>query len=105
MIFTNPLWLLGAGMALESMRRGFIGGSALSLFIIKDFGLEKAAIPTLDAMRTYLDIEEKLLSELPPYLEFLLTPFTDYHESAETYLLILDLLANKQRPPTCSFYW
>ncbi|GAH70038.1 unnamed protein product, partial [marine sediment metagenome] len=73
--------------------------------IIKEFGLEKQAVPTLDAMRTYLDTEEVLLSQLPAFLGFLLTPFTDYHQSAETYLLILDILANTQRPPTCSFYW
>jgi len=105
MIFSNPLWLLGAGMALESMRRGFIGGSALSLFIIKDFGLEYQAVPTMDAMRTYLATEEILLTQLPAFLDFLLTPFTDYHESAKLYLQILEILADLQRPLICPSYW
>lgn len=105
MIFTKPLWLIGVGMSLESMRRGFVGGSALSLFVIKEFGLEKQAVPTLNALRGYLEIEEKLLSAIPPFLSFLLTPFTDYHESAKAYLAILDILAESQRPSTCDYYW
>ncbi len=92
-------------MALESMRRGFIGGSALSLFIIKEFGLDKQAVPTLNAMRGYLEVEETFLSQIPFFLEFLATPFTDYHEAAKTYLLIIDILAESQRPSTCEYYW
>lgn len=77
----------------------------MSLFIIKEFGLEKQAVPTLNAMRGYLELEGKLLDQIPPFLEFLVTPFTDYHLAAETYLEILDGLAEKQRPPGCQFYW
>jgi len=105
MIFTKPLWLFGVAMSLESMRRGFIGGSMLSLFIIKEFGLDKQAIPTLNALRGYLDIEAGFLAQIPPFLSFLASPFIDYHESAELYFQILELLAEAQRPPTCQFYW
>ncbi len=105
MIFTRPMWLIGTGFALESMRRGFIGGSALSLFIIKEFGLDKQAAPTMGYMRSYLDWEETLLSQIPPFLDFLVIPFTDYHEAGKTYLQILDILAESQRPPACDYYW
>lgn len=92
-------------MTLESMRRGFIGGSALSLFIIKEFGLDKQAVPTLNALRGYLEIEETILTQIPPFLDFLLIPFTDYHNAAKTYLEIIDMLAELQRPTTCEYYW
>ena len=105
MILSKPLWLIGAGMALESFRRGFIGGSALSLFVIKEFGLDRQAVPTLDAMRGYLDMEEALISQIPDFLGFLVAPFTDYHESAKLYLQIIDLLAESQRPRGCNYYW
>ena len=105
MIFSKPLWLLGIGMALESMRRGFVGGSMLSLFVIKEFGLEQQAVPTLAWLRRYIEIEEGLLSQIPPFLEFLATPFTDYHRAGKMYLRILEILANLQQPPTCQFYW
>ena len=105
MMFRRALWLFGAAFTLESLRRGFIGGSMLSLFIIKEFGLDKAAVPTMAWMRRYLDIEEGLLGWIPPPLDVLVTPFTDYHESAKLYLEILDILAEEQRPRTCQYYW
>jgi hypothetical protein len=108
MIFTKPLWLIGVGMGLESMRRGFVGGSALSLFVIKEFGLEGQAIPTMTLLRAYLDIEGDLLSRLPPFLAFLFSPYLDYHNSSVTFLAIVDILAEHQRDAesdTCEFYW
>jgi len=92
-------------MALESMRRGFIGGSALSLFVIKEFGLDKRAVPTLTLMRGYLEREGDLLATLPDYLSFLAMPFQDYHDASKLYLEIIDTLALYQRPPTCEYYW
>jgi len=105
MIFSKPLWLLGVCMTLESLRRGFVGGSMLSLFVIKEFGLERQAVPTLNWLRGYLDIEEALLSQIPDFLDFLTMPFTDYHDAAKLYLQILDILSEAQRPRTCQFYW
>ena len=99
------MWLIGTAMAFDSMRRGFVGGSMLSLFIIKEFGLDKAAVPTLSFLRGYLAIEEKLIPMLPPFLSYLAMPFIDYHDSARLYLDILDILVESQRPPTCQFYW
>ena len=92
-------------MYFESMRRGFLGGSALSLFIIKEFGLERQAVPTLNYMRSYLEVEETMIAQIPPAFSWLLTPITDYHLSAKTYLLILDILSEKQRPRSCEYYW
>jgi len=77
----------------------------LSLFIIKEFGLDKQAVPTIKAMRGYLELEGKLLEQIPDFLSFLVMPFEDYHLAGETYLYILDGLAEKQRPPACQFYW
>jgi len=105
MILRKPLWLVGAVLSLEGMRRGFIGGSALSLFVIKEFGLEEQAAPTLAFMRKYLDIEEEVITRIPPFYAFLLTPFIDYHNANKTFLKILDQLAELQKPSSCSIYW
>lgn len=105
MFFRRALWLFGVGRSLDGMRRGFIGGSALSLFIIKEFGLERQARPTLDYLRQYLEIEETILSQIPPFMSFLIFPFTDYHLAGQAYLQILETLAESQRPTTCTFYW
>lgn len=99
------MFLIGVAFSLESMRRTFVGGSSLSLFIIKEFGLEQQAKPTLNYLRRYLEIEEEMLERLPDFMECLFPPFTDYHYSAVTFLEIVDILAEMQRPPTCEFYW
>ena len=103
-MFKPPRWLLGVAFTLESLRRGYIGGSALSLFIIKEFGLDRQAVPTINSLRVYLALEEPLLSQIPDFLSFLTNPFTDYHEAAKLYLEIIDILAREQRPPDCQFY-
>lgn len=92
-------------MSLDSMRRGYIGGSALSLFIVKEFGLDKGALPVIDAMKGYLAVEQQLLDAIPYFLDFLVVPFTDYHDAGTTYLAILERLTELQRPPTCEYYW
>lgn len=95
-------------MGLESMRRGFVGGSALSLFVIKEFGLEYQAIPTINLMKGYLVIEQDLINRLPPFLAFLFSPFIDWHDACQTYVNILDILAEHQKDAeydTCEFYW
>jgi len=92
-------------MTLESMRRGFVGGTMLSLFIIKEFGLEGQAVPALEHLRTYLEIEEKTLGELPEYQAYFMQPFQDYHEAAKAVLEIVDILSELQQPRACSKYW
>lgn len=112
MFFGGSMWLIGGVFALEGMRRGFIGGSSLSLFIIKEFGLHGSALPTLDYLRKYLDIEEGIIDALPDYLEVFMSPWTDHHKAGVTYLKILDLLAESEYPTecdpkatVCQFYW
>lgn len=105
MMFKPPFWLVGAAFALEGFRRGFISGSSLALFVVKEFGLDQQAVPTLNMLRSYLEMEEVMLSQIEPFLAFLFQPFTDFHEAAKTFLAIIDTLALLQRPRTCSFYW
>jgi len=99
------MWLIRIGKSIDGIRRGYIGGSALSLFIIKAYGLDKGAVPTLDFMRGALVLEEGLLAEIPVLLNWLLFVFQDYHDANVMYLKILELLAESQRPSACSFYW
>lgn len=92
-------------MTLESMRRGFVGGTMLSLFIVKEFGLEGQAVPAMNNLRTYLAIEEELLAHIPSIISFMLAPFYDYHVAAETALEIFDILSELQQCRTCAYYW
>ena len=92
-------------MNLDSMRRGFVGGSSLSLFVIKEFGLEGQAVPTLNYLRSYLAIEEEMLAQIPPIFSFLVQPFTDYHLASLNFLATVEILAELQQPASCDVYW
>lgn len=105
MLFRPPIWLLGVGMALESMRRGFVGGTGLSLFIIKDFGFDWQGREHCQMLRDYLEIEAMLLEQIPDWLTWLFWIFQDYHDAAVTYVTILEELVEYQDPQRCSWYW
>lgn len=92
-------------MSLESMRRGFVGGTSLSLFVIKEFGLEKHGKVTCEFLRYYLEVEEEMLSRVPDWLEWAFIIFQDYHDSAVVYLDILDDMVEIQQPSKCQWYW
>ncbi|GAH79057.1 unnamed protein product, partial [marine sediment metagenome] len=47
----------------------------------------------------------EVITRIPDYLNALITPFTDYHESAKCFLEIVDILAELQRPRSCKIYW
>lgn len=105
MMFRKPLWLFGAAMSLESMRRGFVGGTALALFIDLS-GLEPpSTIRDLGFLRRYLEVEEWLITMIPPFLSFLVAPFIDYHKANCLFLEICDLLALARRETTCAPFW
>jgi len=82
-----------------------MGGSALSLFIIKEFGLEGGAVPTMNWMRHALTLEEQLIGQIPLILSWLRYVIYDYHNANLVYLQILEILAESQRPSTCEYYW
>ena len=105
MMFTNPLWLIGAGMSLESMRRCFIGGTALALFIDLS-GLEPpSVVRDLDFLRGYLEIEQELINNIPPIIAFITSPFIDYHNANCIFLDIVDRLQLFRMELTCQPVW
>ena len=104
-MFRSPWWLIGAGLSLESMRRCFIGGTSLALFIDLS-GLEPpSVVRDLDFLRTYLAIEEQLINNIPPIIAFITSPFIDYHYAACVFLDITDRLQLSRREQTCALIW
>jgi len=103
--FSNASWMYGAALSLEGMRRTFLGGTFLSLFIVKEFGLQPHARYTIDLLRRYLEIEAAMIPELPPVLNWLVRPWQDHNAAGQTYLDILEILAEQEFPAKCEFYW
>jgi hypothetical protein len=105
MMFTSPRWLIGAGFALEGMRRCLIGGTALALFIDLS-GLEPpSAVRDVEFLRRYLEVEERLIQNIPPIIAFITSPFIDYHNANCVFLDICDQLQLSRRELTCAAIW
>ena len=96
MFFVQAPWIIGRAMSLESMRRCFIGGTSLCLFI--DLAGDSPLSCSRDNafLRSYLPIEEMLINELPPFLRWMVSPWIDYHNAAATFLKISEALCARK---------
>ncbi len=92
-------------MSLESMRRGFMGGSALSLFIDISIDNMEGCKVRIAFMKMYLDVEEHLLTQIPPILHFLLGPFIDYHKAQRCFFTIAETLCGRLDKRSCDEIW
>lgn len=98
-------FLIGLILNIESLRRGFLGGTQLSLFIIKDYGLDWLGRDHIEMLKTYLTIEQAMIDTIPDDLQFFIWPFMDHHDAGETYVSVLEDLVELQDPANCSYYW
>lgn len=105
MMFRPPWWLIGAGMSLETMRRCFIGGTSLALFIDLT-GLDQfSCLRDASLLRAYLPIEAALIHQIPPIIRFITFPFIDYHNAAKCFLSITDALCYAKQELLCQPIW
>lgn len=105
MMFRSPAWIIGAAMSLESMRRGFIGGVSLALFIdIPSLG-QPSCTRDLEFLASYLPIEEMLLTQIPWWLHPLVRPFTDYHFAAVAFYETAKELCEAKGELYCQGIW
>ncbi|GAH67707.1 unnamed protein product, partial [marine sediment metagenome] len=78
---------------------------ALALFIDLS-GLEPpSVIRDLDYLRAYLEVEERLIQNIPPIIAFITSPFIDYHKANCVFLDICDRLARARAEAACAVIW
>lgn len=97
--------LFGAPLSLEGFRRTFLGGTFLSLFIVKEFGLQPHALETIERLRGYLDIEASMINKLKIPFLYWIRPWQDHNKAGRTFLSILEILAESEFPGSCQWYW
>ena len=100
-----PLFVFGVTMSLESMRRGFMGGTALSLFIDISIGNHEGCKIRIAFMEKYLDVEQYLISQIPPVLAFFISPFIDYHNAQRCFFTIASTLCDRLQKRSCAEIW
>jgi len=100
-----PLFVFGTVMSLESMRRGFMGGSALSLFIDISIDNKEGCKIRIAFMKMYLDVEEYLLTQIPVFLAWAAGPFIDYHKAQRCFFTIAETLCGRLDKRSCADIW
>ena len=100
-----PAFVFGVAMSLESMRRGFMGGSALALFIDISIDNYEGCKLRIATMEQYLDVEEYLITQIPPILAFFMSPFTDYHKAQRCFFTIASTLCDRLQKRSCADIW
>jgi len=104
-LFRLPLFVFGTVLSLESMRRGFMGGSALSLFIDISNNNKEGCKVRIQFMAQYLDIEEYLLTQIPGFLSWAAGPFIDYHKAQRCFFTIAEALCDRLDKRSCADIW
>ena len=92
-------------MSLDSMRRGFIGGTSLALFIDLSGMGQESCMRDLNTLATYLPIEEALIESIPFFLDFLIRPFEDYHLAAVCFYETAQELCLQKGELQCQQIW
>ena len=104
-MFRSPTWIIGAALSLESMRRGFIGGTSLALFIdLSGMGQESCS-RDLQTLEAYLPIEKALIEAIPVFLIALVHCFEDYHLAAVCFYETAKELCLQKGELQCQGVW
>lgn len=82
-----------------------MGGSALSLFIDISIDNHEGCKLRIEMMGTYLDVEEYLITQIPPILAYFIWPFTDYHNAQRCFFTIASTLCDRLQKRSCADIW
>jgi hypothetical protein len=110
-MFMSPAFLaLGIAYFFEGLRRAYLGGLSLGLFIDLSSNPPTSCQRDLIMLRTYLDKEKDAIEALPHWAWPLIGPWIDYHNAAECFYEIAEILcAQKAGAPTtakcCEEIW
>lgn len=110
-MFLSPLWsLLGLAFALEGLRRCWLSGTSLCLFIDIGSSIPASCIRECENLRRYLDVDCTLLDAIPKLFWPIIGPWIDHHNAQECfYEIAMELCMTRNFPPivcqSCEEVW
>lgn len=110
-MFMSPMFLiLGVGFAFEGLRRAWLGGTALAVFIDIGQSTPTSCLRDVAALRLYLDVENELINGVPELLRGLIAPWIDHHNAQECFYEISMTLCMGRNSPyikcqSCEEIW
>lgn len=107
--------MIGGVMSLEGLRRSWIGGTSLGIFVALESDRPITVGPSLDQLENLNDIALSIIEDLPPFLNFAAAPFRDYHTATKAFIECIRSKTEGEIPGTgeppgemsteCAIYW
>jgi len=102
--------MLGVLFPLEGLRRTYLGGLGLALFIDISSCPHESCQRDTQSLRKFLDLDKQLIETVPELAWPLIGPWIDHHNAAETFydismILCLQKQGLENMPPSCDFVW
>jgi hypothetical protein len=109
-IISPAFMLLGIAYPLEGLRRAFLGGLSLGLFIDISSNPYESCKRDLEYLRTYLDKEKLIVQSIPEIAWPLVGPWIDHHNAVECFYEIACMLCQQKAGlfpsgKTCQEIW
>jgi len=108
-IFLSPFGLfVPFAFALEGLRRCWLSGTALTLFIDIGSLIPESCLRDCANLRRYLDVDKMIIEAIPQDLWPAIGPWIDHHNAQECFYEIALELCNARNFPTCDpclVYW
>jgi len=103
-IFLHPPYaLVVPAYALEGLRRCWLSGTALALFIDIGSSLPASCIRECENLRRYLDVDRMIIEMVPELLWPLIGPWIDHHNAQECFYEIAAELCNARNMPEIDY--
>ncbi len=109
-VFSPAFILLGVLYPLEGLRRTWLGGLSLGLFIDIGSCPHESCEREVVYLRNYLDHDRDIIMAIPEIAWPLIGPWIDYHNAAETFYDIAMILCLQKQglenlPSSCRVAW
>ena len=109
MFFGSWRWNIGVVMSLEGLRRGQTGSAMMAAFIDLDAGGNYNMAIHFEHIELMCDLAEIILDRVPPFLAFIVTPFTDYVAGCRCFVKTVEEIVKDIPVPmenySCAPYW
>lgn len=110
-MFMSPLFLvLGVAYFFEGLRRAYLGGLSLGLFIDISSNPPESCKRDLEYLRAFLDKEKEQIEAIPETAWPLIGPWIDHHNAVECFYEIACMLCQQKAGlfptgKTCQEIW
>ena len=109
MFFSQIGFFYGVVMSLEGLRRGQTGSALMAAFVCMEAENYPNMAIHFEHIELMCEIGELILDRVPPFLEFIVSPFIDYIAGCRCFVTVVEEVIKDIPVPyenyTCTPWW